>query len=178
MPRIQKRLEPPRARHPAVVGELAEELRHSHESGQPRIEELTFPKTGTIHVTVLWDRWDPLADEERAVCILQAYEQVEGAAFRDRIGLAVGLTFPEARASGLLPFRVIPAVRPDDRVTLEQCVAAMKQLGASTLEQPDWPLLGFATFDEAEACVRRLRQELPGSDSVWLVEQEVGRTGG
>jgi hypothetical protein len=104
MPRIQKRIETPCVRHPALVAQLAEELRNSHESGQPRIEELTFPRTGTIHVTVFWDRWDSLPDEERAQCILQAYEQVEGTAFRDRIGLAIGLTLPEARVSGLLPY--------------------------------------------------------------------------
>src|SRR5437764_15193910 len=106
MPRIRKVPETPCVREPGMIRDLAAELRNSHETGQPRIEEVTFPRTGTIQVTVLWDQWDPLPDDERAVCILQAYEVVEGAAFRDRIGLAVGLTFPEARASGLLPFRV------------------------------------------------------------------------
>jgi hypothetical protein len=178
MPRIRKGLEVPRARHPDLVMELAAELRSSHDIGQPRIEELTFPKTGAVHVTAFWDRWGPVPDDQRALCILQAYEEVEGQAFRDRIALAVGLTFPEARESGLLPFRITPAVRQGDPVTLGQCVEAMTRLGASTLDNPARPLLCFASVDEAEACVRRLRQELPGSEPVWIIQQEVARAGG
>src|SRR5580692_8965123 len=155
MPRIRRGAdEQPRLRYPALVAELDEELRHTHESGQPRIEETVFPKTNLMRVTVLWDKWDPVSDEDRATTILQAYEQVEGEEFRDRIALAIGLTIPEASLMGLLPLQVCPVVRPDDPVTAEQCREAMLREGASTLLLgSNRPVLLFATREEAESCV-------------------------
>ena len=178
MPRIRRGLDDnPRPRFPDLVAELAGELRDNREGGQPRIEEQHFPKTSAVRVTVIWDKWAPLTDEERAATILQAYEQVEGREFRDRIALAIGLTVPEAFESGLLPFQIVTAVRREDPVTPEQCREAMIAEGASVLTDPEKPELRFATEEEAEACRRRLIRRLPGSDPVWVVTKEVARIG-
>jgi hypothetical protein len=82
------------------------------------------------------------------------------------------LTVPEAQEAGLLPFHIIPAIRKGDAVTAEQCREAMVAQGASLLADPDKPQLRFATQDEAEACMRRLAQQLPGSEQVWVIARE------
>src|SRR5262249_32378380 len=126
MPRIQRRLdEPRRVRFPDLLAELAKELKNARETGQPLIEEQVFPKTNAVRVTVIWDTWEAVSDDDRYNILLQAYEEVEGKAFRDRIALAIGLTVPEAAESGLLPFQILTALRRGDPVTREQCREAM-----------------------------------------------------
>lgn len=175
MPRIKRNPhESPAVQFPALLRELVGELKNSRESGQPRIEEQCFPKTGAIRVTAIWDKWLPLSDEERSTVIRHAYEEVEGKEFRDRIALAIGLTFPEAFESGLLPFQIMSAVRKGDPVTSEQCANAMIAQGASLLFEPGSPQLRFATEEEAEACRQRLIQALPGSEQVWVIAKEMG----
>src|SRR5262245_46745697 len=176
MPRIQRKLEPRAvSRHPGLLAELAEELRNAHEGGQPRIEEQVSPATGRLRVQVFWDKWEPLSDEQWVAVIRQAYEQVEGKEFQDRIALAMGLTIPEAIEYGMVPYRVVTAVRQDDPVTLEQCHEAMIAEGASVLLDPKKPLLCFATEEEAEACRQRLIQRLPKSEAVWLISTEMAQ---
>jgi hypothetical protein len=139
------------------------------------IREQRFPRTDAIRTTVIWDKWEPLNDEDRVATILQAYEEVEGEAFRDRLALALGLTVPEAHEAGLLPVQVTTAIRASDRVTAAQCRDTMIALGASVLSNPDRPVLRFATIQEAEECVRHLVQRLPESEPIWIVTQEVAR---
>lgn len=161
-----------RAVHDDLVHLLAKEIHEDRESGQPIIDEEEFP-SGKIRVRVYWDKWNEIPDEDRVAVILRSYEKAESASYRDRIALAVGLTVPEARTEGLLPFEVVPLCRRDDPVTLEQCRQAMIEDGASILA-PNSPQLRFATLDEAEAARRRLGQRLPGSEPVWTVVQDVG----
>jgi len=178
MPRIRRDPEKTtRSRHPDLVRELVEELRHSRDFGQPLIEELCFPKTNNLRVQVIWDKWDPISDEDRYQTILEAYQQVEGKELRDRIALAIGLTVPEAQQLGLLPFQVVPMVRKGDPVTLEQCREAMLAQGASILFDPGKPQLRYATREEAEACKQRLSEQLPGSEPVWAIAEDVMRHG-
>ena len=153
---------------------LAEELAADRDSGQPWIDEQRF-KNGLVKVSVLWDRWDDVADEDRTRAILDAYRIVEGEDFTRTIALATGLTFSEAYALGLLPYQIITARRRDDPVTLDQLHEAMIQQGASTLINPKTPQLRFALLNEAEACLRRLVAQLPASEQVWQITQEVGQ---
>jgi len=174
MPRIKQRLEdPPKPRFPALLAELMQELKSNHEAGQPIIVEQHFPRTNLISVTVIWDKWVPLSDEDRAATVRYAYEEVEGKEFRDRIALSIGLTVPEAYESGMLPYQVTAALRKGDPVTAEQCAQAMLEEGASLLFDPDHPQLRFATEQEAEASVKRLSRALPGSEPVWLITKEM-----
>lgn len=172
MPRIRRTPEQQPIRFPDLLAELANELKSSHEAGQPLIEEHVFPKTNAVRVTVIWDKWDTVTDQDRFTIILQAYEQTEGRAFRDRIALAIGLTVPEAVELGLLPFQVVTALRPGDSVTLEQCRQAMIAQGASLLIDPAKPQLRFATEEEAEACRQRLIRHLPGSEPIWVIAKD------
>ncbi len=176
MPRTRHKLggtEP--SQHPALVAELANELVQTRDFGQPWIEELIFPATDRMRVTVIWDKWEPLPDLDRVAVIRQAYEEVEGAEFRDRIGLAMGLTVPEAYEYGKTPVRIIPVVRKSDPVTLDECRKAMIGEGASLLLDPTKPLLCFATEEQAEACRQRLVRRLPKSEAVWLISTEMAQ---
>jgi hypothetical protein len=172
MPRVKRSLESPKPRFPKLLAELVDELRTERQAGQPLIDELTFPKTNLVSVTVIWDRWAPLSDEERSTTIRQAYGEVEGREFRDRIALASGLTVPEAHEYGMLPYRVLPALRKGDPVTAEQCARAMLEQGASLLLDPKKAQLRFATEEQANACVERLGRVLPGSEGTWIVLKE------
>jgi hypothetical protein len=176
MPRIRKGLgPPPPPRFPGLIEELVCELKAERESGQPTVEEFHFPRTNRLRVTVTWDKWEPVPDDARAEVIRLAYEQAEGKEFRDRIALCVGLTVPEARESGLLPFQVEFALRPGDAVNSEQCRQALLAEGASTLTDPERPELRFASLEEAQACVRRLTARLPRSEAVWMIAHDVAR---
>src|SRR4051794_30525654 len=107
MPRIKRQAEPPRSRYPQLVAELVLELKSQRESGQPLIEELLFPRTNNLQVTAIWDKWERVPEEDRSLTILQAFEQAEGKEYSSRIALAIGVTYPEAREHGLVPFRVV-----------------------------------------------------------------------
>jgi hypothetical protein len=155
----------------ALVERLARELKSGHDYGQPTIYELEY-RTRKLRVNVIWDEWAGVPLEDRSATILRAYEQAEGAEYRDRIALASGLTVPEAHAAGMLPVQIIPAVRPSDPVTPEQAREAMLAVGASKLADPQAPQLWLSTKEEAEACRRRLVERLPGSEHVWIINQE------
>jgi hypothetical protein len=173
MPRTRRSLDDRKqVRFPGLVAELVAELRNARESGQPVIEEIIFPGTKALRVTVVWDKWDTVPDKDRAETVAEAYRQVEGDEFRSRISLLDALTVPEAVEAGLLPYRVLPLLRKGDPVTAEQCREAMLAEGGSTLASPDCPQLCFATEAEAAACVRRLVARLPASEQVWAVTRE------
>src|SRR5437667_233375 len=87
---------------PNLLAELVEELKAGREFGQPRIEEEEFPRTHLKKVTVIWDKWEGVPDQERVETILRAYQQADGKDARDQIALAGGLTFPEAHELGHL----------------------------------------------------------------------------
>jgi hypothetical protein len=157
-----------------LVEQLAGELKSARESGQPMIEEQEFP-TGKTRVTVVWDKWERIPLEDRTAVIFRAYDLAEGPGFSATIALASGLTVPEAHAAGMLPFQIIPALRREDPVTLEQCHQAMMDEGASILADPSKPQLRFATEEDAEASRKRLARRLPNSEPVWVVTQEVGK---
>ena len=175
MPRIILGHEHEHPQYPDLVAALVDELRTNRPFGQPVIREQRFPKTDVIRTTVIWDKWESLSDEDRLGTILQAYGEVEGEEFRDRIALAVGLTVPEAHDAGILPVQVTTGLRSSDPVTMEQCRDAMVECGASVLSNPAQPALRFATVEEAEQCVKQLVERLPGSEPVWIVSQEVAR---
>jgi len=130
--------------HSQLVDELARELKTVRESGQPFIDEEHF-ETNAIRVVVLRDRWAEIPEDDRFDVIFNAYRTAEGETYANRIGPASGLTIPEAYASGMLPFQIVTGMRRGDSVTFDQCRRAMIEQGASTLLDPAWPQLRFAT---------------------------------
>jgi hypothetical protein len=177
MPRIIRGQEPiARPTHfPGLVDELAQELKQSSGSGQPVIDEQHFPSTGRIRATVVWDKWNGVPHEERAEIILRAYEKAEGTETRQKIALAVGMTFLEALEAGMLPFQVTPLIRRGDPVSPEDCYQAMLDEGAFRLFPQGRPELRFATEEEAKASIKSLVKRLPGSEPVWAIARDLGR---
>jgi hypothetical protein len=155
-----------------LAEQLATELKSNREAGQPVIYEHVF-KTGKVRVIVIWDKWHDVPLQERSATILRAYEIAEGPESRDRIALASGLTVPEAHAAGMLPYRIITALRKNDPVTFDQARQAMRDEGGSQLYDPTTVQLRFATEQEAEAARERLIQRFPGSEDVWMIEREI-----
>lgn len=175
MARIRENGGPHVVKHVNLVEALVNELRANRLSGQPFIKEQEFPKTHALRVSVLWDKWQNVSDEDRYEAVMQAYEQAEGKAFKDRIAFAITLTIPEAYESGLLPFQVVAMHRRDDPVSLEQCRRAMLDEGASELFGPELIQLRFESREEAEAAVERLKKALPGSEPIWAVTEDLVR---
>jgi hypothetical protein len=155
-----------------LVERLAAELKGDRDFGQPTIYEQEY-STGKLRVSVIWDEWDGIPLEERSATILRACELAEGAAYRDRLALASGLTVPEAHAAGMLPYQIIAALRKNDPVTPEQAREAFLEEGAPQLVNPQALQLRFATEEEAEACRQRLSRRFPGSDDVWIINREI-----
>ena len=151
-----------------LVDALAGELKSSAEFGQPVIEEEEF-KSGALRVTVLWDRWNQISQEERSRVIIEAYRIALGDEYADRIGMVTGLTIPEAHSSGKLPYQVVALPRKGDPVTIGECHEAMIAEGASILDDPNRPQLSFASEEEAEASLKRLAGRLPDSEPVWQI---------
>ncbi len=172
MPRIKLGPERGSPADKNLVDQLAKELKSSTESGQPLIYEHELHRD-RLRVIVIWDAWDrvPLAD--RTEIILRAYDIAEGAASRNKIALASGLTVPEATEAGRLPYQISTALRKGDPVTFQQCRDAMLAEGASILFGPNVLQLRFAAQKEAEACRERLLKRLPGSENVWLINREI-----
>jgi hypothetical protein len=167
MPRIRVHPEPISNQHPELVRELQLELQNNREFGQPLILEEPFARSEELRITVVWDKFDGIDDDERARIILAAYQRSD--APPTKIAVALGLTFPEAADDGLLPYDVVPNWRASDPVSLERCFGAMKKLGASTLRNPIEPELRCATAEQAGACVSQLVQVLPESKGIWKI---------
>jgi hypothetical protein len=159
---------PERSAHRQLVEELRRELTAEREYGQPLILEEPFARTEERRVTVFWDRFSRLDDDERTLVILDAYDQNRPDAL-PRIAVAVGYTFPEAEDEAVLPYQVAPQLRSGDHVTAEQCHQAMIELGASTLRDPEHPSLSFPSPELAKQCVDRLIAVLPESKDVWTI---------
>ncbi len=154
-----------------LVARLAGELTTEREYGQPVIEEEELPGAG-IRVVVIWDAWDRMTGGDRMDVIRGAYERTDPDRAK-QLAMTNGLTVPEAHAAGWLPFQIIPALRATDPVTPEQCREAMITEGASVLMDSKRTQLRCATLEEAEAAVARLSARLPGSEPVWVINQEL-----
>ena len=177
MPRHVKLLDPTNQSpaHANLINNLTRELTDEKSFGQPVIKEEHDPKNGSIRINVFWDLWNYLSADDRSAVIVQAYRNVEGDDFVNRIGLLNGLTIPEAHAAGLLPFKVIfvsEEFADETAEPIKQYMRAMMEEGASILNYDHRPELRFATEEEAEACKQRLIARLPGTKSVWVVIHE------
>jgi hypothetical protein len=146
-----------------LLRELTAELRSPKETGQPLILEQEKDRSRAVHVTVVWDEWQPCPPEQRSDLILEAYEQAVGKEYRDRILLANGLTIPHASKLGLLPYEILPVLDRSDPDYVDELHQAMIAEGASRLGDPLTPLLCVTTAEEAEACVQRLQKRVPRS---------------
>lgn len=98
MPRERKSAPPPHS-HPDLVKVLVEELNKKGVSSTPEVPtiyEEAQSHGDRLHVTVIWNRWAGIPEEERGAMILDAYEQAGLEDEMRRITLVLGLTPEEA----------------------------------------------------------------------------------
>ena len=88
---------------PNLLAELVEELKAGREFGQPRIEEEEFPRTHLKKVTVIWDKWEGVPDQERVETILRAYQQADGKLYQVFPNLRQGDNRVAARQAVQIP---------------------------------------------------------------------------
>ncbi len=117
----------------SLVDEILDELSGSAAPAGPVIFEIPRKANDTIHVIVVWPKWEGIPEDDRSAIILDAYAKHEethpGEDRRKKITVAVGVTPEEAVASDLLPFVVRPSI---DRAhaSYDQVRRAMIEEGA------------------------------------------------
>lgn len=116
--------------HDELVDALASEL-----SGvpvpppQPQIYEDEIPQTRTLHVLVIWDRWQGVPGSARGPIIYDAYEKFDRTKML-RVKFAFGFTYDEAVAGGYLPYKVESTIRQSDPIDYNEARKQMIALGA------------------------------------------------
>jgi hypothetical protein len=171
MPRVIINAASPSRRYDSLVQELARELASPGGKPQPLIVERHLPATNSRHVHVVWDEWGDLADEERSAVIIQAYAKVEGDEAASNITVALGLRPEDAITFGVLPFKVVPK-RPQDADRNEYRNAQINE-GANTVLGRGAKELRYASFEEAEQAVKRLKRLVLRSS--WEIVRETKR---
>jgi hypothetical protein len=162
---------PGRIGNAKLVQDLASEIRQPSGKIMPYILEEEVPATGLRSVTVIWDRWKEVSDEDRADVILAAYESAEGKKYADTIAMPTGLTPIEAHALGYLPFKVESLRHKGDRVTEADYRKALAVEAGRTLLGKHANELRYPRSEEAHDACSRMTKTLPGSQ--WGVVEEL-----
>jgi len=120
----------PAINHDDLVNALASELSGVPVSPpQPQIYEDEISQTRTLHVLVIWDRWEGVPASARGPIIYDAYEKSDSAKML-RLKFAFGFTYDEAVAGGYLPYKVESTIRASDRIDHNAAIKEMIALGA------------------------------------------------
>lgn len=148
-----------------VVDQLAKELSGETTPNGPVIFEIPFEPPDKFDVLVVWDAWGPFISEDRSNIILGAYKER-----KPKIAQALGVTYQEAIEQQVLPYAVIPMVRPGE-IDLEELKRAMIAEGGLALANGKVDLR-FPTMALAEQAHRRISDKLP--KGYWSIVQTVG----
>jgi hypothetical protein len=171
VPRHIIRPKPGREGHAKLVQELAKELRQPSGRRMPYVLEEEVPATGLRTVTVIWDRWKGVREEDRSDIILGAYEATEGKKSADSVAIATGLTPEEALALGYLSYKVEPLHKASDSLTEADYRGALAEEATRTLLGKSSKELRYPRAEEAHEAYDRLTKALPGSN--WGVVEEL-----
>src|SRR5205814_7263182 len=129
----------------------------------PYILEEEVSATGLRNVTVIWDRWKGIREENRSDVILAAYEAAEGKEYADSVASAIGVTPTEAVALGYLSYLAEPLRRNDDPITEADYRRAFAEEATRTLLGKSAKELRYPRVEEANEAYDRLMAALPGS---------------
>jgi hypothetical protein len=160
MPLIRSQSSPETAGIKELVQELAGELRSpldvSRPLRQPVIIENEVGTERTLHVVVIWERWQLIPAPDRSSVIMQAYESAASDRI-ERIMMTLGVTLEEAVDLGLMPYGIEPTVRKTDEACPENVERLMRQEGA--VVTPSGLLLRFPSLEGANASYERLARQ-------------------
>jgi hypothetical protein len=79
---------------------LQAELKDPQDTGEPMIV-IDRPSPGSIHLYVIWSKWEGIEHVIRSRIILDAFESVRGEKEADDVTVSMGLTQEEADRLGL-----------------------------------------------------------------------------
>ncbi len=153
-----------------LASSLADALQQPRQSRDgPLTTENQIAETKSVHVAVIWDRWDDLTPEERSKVIRDAYakaKRLRGFA----ITAAVGVTSEEALRLGFLPYSIITTRRAGDPASLGRLSEAMAGTSGVLVSIGSATQLRFPTLEAAEDAYRQLSQQVPGP--YWAIVHE------
>jgi hypothetical protein len=156
----------------SLVEALAKRFKEDPDSPSlPLVIVNTMAPTSSVHIAVIWDKWKELPIPQRGRVITDAY----AAAFPQShlvVRLPMGLTPGEALTQGYLRYRIIPLVRPVDKVTVKQVKDAIASAGGVLMQIGNDQQLRFATREQAEGAYRRLLEKV--TKPIWTLSEESG----
>jgi hypothetical protein len=124
----------------------------------------------TVQLLVVWDAWRDLPGPERSRIITEAYTLATPARLALPVAVPLGLTAAEALSLGYLPYRIVPTVRKQDKVSERNILDAMKVAGGVFTRVGSESQLRFATLGQAQEAYRSLQARVPGP--FWTLIQE------
>jgi hypothetical protein len=147
-----------------LVEQLQKELSGEVTPNGPVIFEIPFEQLDKFDVLVVWDVWKPIRSEDRSEIILSAYQEK-----KTKIAQALGVTYHEAIEQQVLPYAVVPMVRPGE-VDFEMLKKEMIVEGGIALPNGNVELR-LPTMALAEQAHRKLVSRL--SNGYWSIVQTV-----
>jgi hypothetical protein len=148
----------------ALLERLKSELAGKATPDGPLIFEIPLEYSDSIDILVVWQAFEGIRSEDRSGLILEAYNEQQG-----RIAQALGVTYEEAMEQQLLPYAVVPMVRPGDGDPAELREAMLAEGG---IRRPGERVdLRFPTMAMAQAAQQRLCERLPGG--YWSISQTI-----
>jgi len=151
----------------AIVS-LLEQERHAGTPDGPVIFEIPLEQANKMDVVVIWQGWQGIRSGDRTDAILAAYKDQ-----KEKVALALGVTYQEALEDQLLPYAVVPMSREDevDQTKLRQ---AMIDEGGIILPEGKVDLR-LPTMKMAEAAYQRLGKRIPKGH--WSIVETAGPIG-
>lgn len=153
-------------RRRTLSDELVAELSGKSSPDGPIIFEIPLEQSDKIDVIVVWNAFDGIRAEDSTALILDAYNDR-----KDRISLAMGVTYREAIAQHLLPYTVVPMMRRGQVDPAALNKAMLDEGGVALLNGR--VELRFPTMAMAEEAQQRLAERLPGG--YWSILETVGQ---
>ncbi len=144
-----------------LVDQLVAELAGGRSEPGAVVFEMPVEENQTLHVIVVWSKWEGIPDDDRSSIILEAYAIYDATnpgqePRTPRITIAVGVTPEEAVATDdLLPFVLVPGLERSHPL-YEQARRDMIEAGG--IELPTRIELRFPTLQMAREARQRLRK--------------------
>lgn len=152
-------------RRQILAEQLSAELNGPPTQDGPVIFEIPLEQQDRFDILAVWDAWEPFDSETRTEMIRTAYQGKN-----TPIAQALGVTYREAIEQQLLPYAVVPVVRPRE-IDLEELTKAMLSEGGIARENGKIELR-FPTMSLAEQAHKRLVDHLP--KGYWSITQALG----
>jgi hypothetical protein len=158
-------------RHQLLVKTLAGHLAHPPEPRfEPFVIESQVAQSKSLHVLVIWDKWDDVDRADRSRIVIDAYsvaKRLRG----QTITMAMGLTQREALRMGFLRYKLLMALKKSDPVTAKDLALAYEAAGGVLEIVGMSAIRSFPTRESAEDGYRAAAAVAPGP--YWIIEREV-----